>query len=285
MSGGQLAYREALTAPIFGVGAAVAAIFALMCGLIGPYGTALVLPVLSRLPYCALAHGLHLVVAYAGFVAVLYLMRDRTELQTVAAFVLEAVIFSAPCAAITYAVYSLYADLHSQPVRDFRPLIGGAYLATVPSLILAQALLYHVIRLRQGSVAAPRQPVARAPAALGDGAEVRPPAEPDAFHQRLPEEVGRDVVYLKAAGHYVNVVTTTGTAIVLLRFRDAMAELGDRGMQVHRGRWVAHAHVAAVERRADGHMALRLTSGEVVPVSRPFRAAARQRYDGQTPTP
>ena len=266
---GQLAYREALSAPVFAVGAALAGIWALACALIGPYGSARVLSVLSRLPYCALAHGLHLLVGYAGFVGTLYLMRFRSELQTVAAFALETLVVSAPCAAITYAVYSLYADLHSQPPwHDFRRLIGSMYVATVPSLIVAQALVYHVLRLR---LAAPRQPVARAPVAF-DGGAATDEVDPDAFRRRLPAEVGRDVNCLKAAGHYVHVVTTAGTAIILVRLRDAIAELGDRGRQVHRSYWVAHEHVAAVERPD----ALRLTTGEVVPVSRPFRRFMRQ---------
>ena len=283
---GQLAYREALTAPVFAVAAGLAGIWALTCALIGPYGSARVLSVLERLPYCSLAHGLHLLVAYAAFVGTLYLMRLRGELQTVAAFAVEILIVSAPCAAITYAVYSLYADLHSQPPwHDFRRLIGSMYVATVPSLVIATALVYHVIRLRiGGSVAEPAKPGApRPPVAFDGGAGadsrpapavevVRPVLAPDAFNRRLPAEVGRDVIYLKAGGHYVHVVTTAGAAIVLVRLRDAIAELGDRGMQVHRSYWVAHSHVAAVERPD----ALRLTTGEIVPVSRPFRRFMRQ---------
>ena len=79
---------------------------------------------------------------------------------------------------------------------------------------------------------------------------------------------------MKAAGHYVNVTTTAGTAIILLRFQDACAELGDLGMQVHRSYWVAHTHVAAIEHPGE----LRLTTGDMVPVSRPFRRHLRQRH-------
>ena len=97
-----------------------------------------------RLLYCSFAHALHLVVAYAGFVGTLYLTRFRTELQTVAAFALEILLISAPCAAITYAVYSWYLYQHlSQPAGDIR-LIQEMYAATVPSLIFANALVYSV---------------------------------------------------------------------------------------------------------------------------------------------
>ena len=230
---GQLAYREALTAPIFGVAATVAGIFALSFALIGPYGSHHVLSVLQRLLYCSFAHALHLVVAYAGFVGTLYLTRFRTELQTVAAFALEILVISAPCAAITYAVYSWYLYQHlSQPAGDIR-VIQEMYAATVPSLIFANALVYSVVRLRLGAAAlatdemmrpaaAPtdEMPVAHGVAIVRPGADLppaparemaRPALAPDAFHRRLPAEAGRDVVYLKAAGHYVNVTTTAGS--------------------------------------------------------------------------
>ena len=94
------------------------------------------------------------------------------------------------------------------------------------------------------------------------------------FLDRLPPEVGRDVVYLKVSGHYITVVTTAGSGSLLMRFADAVAELEGEGMQVHRSFWVAYPHITAVEQR-EGRTLVCLTGGEVVPVSRTFVAAVR----------
>ena len=94
------------------------------------------------------------------------------------------------------------------------------------------------------------------------------------FLERLPPEVGRDVIYLKVSGHYITVVTTAGSGMLLMRFADAVAELEGAGMQVHRSFWVAFRHVTEVEQR-DGRTVVCLTGGEVVPVSRTFVAAVR----------
>ena len=66
--------------------------------------------------------------------------------------------------------------------------------------------------------------------------------EPESFLRHLPDGVGRDIISLKAAEHYVEVTTTSGTALILMRFRDAVAELGNLGIRVHRSHWVAHRH-------------------------------------------
>ena len=163
---GELAHREAFTLQMFGVAAAVAGIFALAFATIGPFESHHVLTVAQRLAYCAVSGGLHLIVAYAGFVATLYLTRGRTELQTVVALALEALVIAAPCTAITYTVYGVYAHLHlSPPVHDFR-IIREIYSAAVPPLLGATALVYYVLRLRVSALQG---------AGGGASAEMRPP--------------------------------------------------------------------------------------------------------------
>ena len=61
--------------------------------------------------------------------------------------------------------------------------------------------------------------------------------------------------------------TTAGSSRLLLRFTDAIAELGDLGMQVHRSYWVARENVLEVVKR-DNRTLLRLTGDHEVPVSR-----------------
>lgn len=95
------------------------------------------------------------------------------------------------------------------------------------------------------------------------------------FLDRLPEDIGRDLVCLKMADHYLEVFTTSGSTLLLMRFADALSELdGADGLRVHRSHWVARKHVVAAARR-NGRTVLRLTGGREVPVSRGYLADVR----------
>lgn len=94
------------------------------------------------------------------------------------------------------------------------------------------------------------------------------------FMDRLPARMGRDVVYLKMSDHYVEVFTTTGHGLLLMRFGDAMAELEGTGIQVHRSYWVANKHVEGLVRQGR-RWSLRLTGGSRVPVSRHHQPAIK----------
>lgn len=95
------------------------------------------------------------------------------------------------------------------------------------------------------------------------------------FLQNLPIEKRAPLVRIEAQDHYLKVVTTVGSALLLMRLRDAEAELdGARGLRVHRSHWVAFSGVTG-RRRADGRVLLRMADGTEVPVSRAQRAAAQ----------
>ena len=109
-------------------------------------------------------------------------------------------------------------------------------------------------------------------------------AEPPAasFLERLPARLGSDVVYLKVSGHYLEVVTTRGSVVILQRLMDAVRELGNHGMQIHRSYWVAHRHIRYVVRR-ERRTLLHLTGDYEVPVSRTYLPEVRRRIKPQTP--
>ena len=94
------------------------------------------------------------------------------------------------------------------------------------------------------------------------------------FFKRLSPEVGRDIVYLKVSGHYVEVTASGGSDMILMRLADAVDALGGLGMQVHRSYWASFNHMRRLVRR-EGRMLLRLTDGREVPVSRPYLKAVR----------
>ena len=70
----------------------------------------------------------------------------------------------------------------------------------------------------------------------------------------------------------MEVTTPKGSAMVLMRLGDAAADLGPRGLQVHRSWWINPDHIAEVTRGANGPE-LRMSTGTHIPVGRAFRAA------------
>ncbi len=98
-----------------------------------------------------------------------------------------------------------------------------------------------------------------------------PPATP--FFDRLPPALGQDLLCLEMEDHYLRVHTSRGNALILLRLRDAVAELRPvPGAQVHKSWWVARAAVTHAERSKSG-WDLVLTDGRRVPVGRSFQRA------------
>ncbi len=94
------------------------------------------------------------------------------------------------------------------------------------------------------------------------------------FFKRLSAEVGRDIVYLKVSGHYLDVITSDGSDVILMRLADAVDALGGLGMQIHRSYWASYTHMNRLVRR-EGRVRLHLTGDREVPVSRPYLKAVR----------
>jgi hypothetical protein len=98
---------------------------------------------------------------------------------------------------------------------------------------------------------------------------------PSPFLDRLPAHLGRELVCLAMEDHYVRAHTSEGSTLILMRLRDAIAELGGvAGRQVHRSYWVAEGAILRIERRGDTRR-LRLKNGLEVPVSRRHLPALR----------
>ena len=133
------------------------------------------------------------------------------------------------------------------------------------------------------------EPVPAAAAKLGaDRGEavvtIEQPAEPEPtrhFFARVPEALGRDVIFLRVSDHYIEVTTTAGTTVILMRFSDAVVALGDMGMRIHRSYWVAYRHINHVVRR-DRRTLLRVTGDRELPVSRSFLAEVRAAVSKRT---
>lgn len=92
---------------------------------------------------------------------------------------------------------------------------------------------------------------------------------------RLPPEKRGQLLYMSMQDHYVEIVTSKGRELVLLRLADAINEAGSTtGMQVHRSHWVAFSAISSVRREA-GKSSVVMSDGTELPVSRTFANALR----------
>jgi hypothetical protein len=105
--------------------------------------------------------------------------------------------------------------------------------------------------------------------ALGAAADVIP--EPRLM-RRLPDGSEGPILRLSANGHFVEVHLPKETHTLRMRFTDAIDEMdGVPGDCCHRSHWVTFAAVTGVE-RDNGRVFLTISNGELVPVSRTYRA-------------
>ena len=89
-----------------------------------------------------------------------------------------------------------------------------------------------------------------------------------------PRKLGTDLIYLKSEDHYVEVHTSVGSTLIKMRFADAVAELGEYGIQVHRSYWVATRHVRRLVKSGKRRM-VRLNGGHELPVSASYLSVVR----------
>ncbi len=118
------------------------------------------------------------------------------------------------------------------------------------------------------------------------GAETAPPPsekERPAILDRLGPERRGNLLRLSVQDHYTEVVTTRGRQLVLMRFADAMKEIGDtRGLQVHRSHWISDADVVSFRKQA-GRLHVMTRDGTEIPVSRSYSAAVQARFTALVP--
>ncbi|CAD0209051.1 LytTR family DNA-binding domain-containing protein [Agrobacterium fabrum] len=101
--------------------------------------------------------------------------------------------------------------------------------------------------------------------------------------ERLPPQKRGELLRLSVQDHYTQIVTTRGQQLVLLRFADALKELGQTaGLQVHRSHWIADADIVSLRKQA-GRLHVMTRDSTEIPVSRSYRAAVQARFATQVP--
>jgi DNA-binding LytR/AlgR family response regulator len=99
-----------------------------------------------------------------------------------------------------------------------------------------------------------------------------------ALIERLPQHIRGEILCLQVEDHYVRVHSRQGSAMVLMRFSDALRGVDHiGGSQVHRSWWVATNAVQSL-RRTGRTAQLTLCNGLSVPVSQPYLAYAARAW-------
>ncbi len=238
-------------------------------GLIGPFGTFAMPPAMRLLYWIGF-----ILVGYAIFrpvQAVALWMAEETPVPTWAALLASAALASLPLTAVVgFAISGMRYD--AQRMNDIFPLLYAQVFGIGLAIF---ALMWLLLGVRNPDQK-PSNAVAPRPVPL-DIAAVPLPERPDApFFKRLPPQLGHNLVCLEMQDHYVCAHTLSGSEMILMRLRDAIAELdGVEGMQVHRSWWVARNQVRAI-RREGRAIRLELANGLLAPVSRNRQEALKR---------
>ncbi len=243
---------------------AIMTVIGVVLAIIGPFGS-IVQPLPVRLiSWLAFAYLGYMIYSPMGY----FVERAHTSLDLPRGplWLAAALVATVPMAALVYVIRFM-PDWPPLPSLE-TALTTYFYVFVIGGSV---TLLFNTLAVRQAPQRPP-PPEDRIKAAVVEQSPPESPA-PSPTHanpllDQLPAELGSEVIALEMEDHYVRVHTALGSALVLMRLRDAMAHVSDvEGRQVHRSWWVARGAVEHVEREG---RSVRLVLGEdlVAPVSR-----------------
>lgn len=181
--------------------------------------------------------------------------------------------------AVSHLAAQLTSKFSTVPQITLTTLACGisvtAYLAVVNFLLFGSRIALDTTLLAQFAIVAAISAVVIIGGflATGPASNVAPPE----ILSRISYEKRGALVSLTATDHYVEVATTKGREMLLMRLRDAIGETGDiDGLQVHRSHWIATEQLQAVKRDRDRAI-LTMSDGVEIPVSRSYMPAIRER--------
>lgn len=224
----------------------------ILCGLIGPYGSFVANPI-NRICFWVSVFWAGALILWPATTATLRWAERRgfPLLLAAAATMLVACI---PLAVFAWASCSLFWPVHASGIM---PQEWYVFTLIIAAPATAAALWLEGFRVAPGDIAASHRPTAR-------------PQAPE----QLPERLLDLVLCLQMEDHHVRAFTTGGSQLYFAAMRDVVAQLGSRGMQVHRSWWVANDAVIGSS-EVDRAVELLLRNGVKVPVARSRVPAVR----------
>ncbi|MFN4099224.1 MAG: LytTR family DNA-binding domain-containing protein [Pararhodobacter sp.] len=254
--------QQALSNPAYW---AISAAIAVVLGVSGPFDTYETMPVGARLAYWA---AVVLTTGPTGWLIgswVVIAFDARGRPVWAAMLVAGAVVG----AAVTLVVHLINVLGRGEALWSWQGLAAQVPATPLIGLVMTAAVIWTHLH------AAKRAPVA-APVATQRPAPAIAPAPAARLLARLPLKKRGALIALSVQDHYVDVFTTSGHEMLLMRLADAIAEAeGCPGVQVHRSHWVALDQVRAARREA-ARGVLTLSDGREVPVSRGYLPKAKE---------
>lgn len=234
-------------------------------GFMGPFGTYSEGSIVARIEqWWLLLMGAYLLVRPC--IALFRRMADRMALPERAIVGWGVVVISAPLAMIWRAVgQNAYRELDG-----YAELVPFAFLCAVS--VLGVTWWARNVERRLVATELPPGDAGIAAVAAAPTPPSLPATPPAATGPRLLSRLSpafrSPIIALQSDDHYVHVHGASGKELLLMRLREAIAEMGDEpGEQIHRSWWVARSGIARIERTGRS-MALHLVNGEIAPVSR-----------------
>ncbi|NBE08131.1 LytTR family DNA-binding domain-containing protein [Paragemmobacter ruber] len=236
-------------------------------GIAGPFGTFTALPLGPRLAYWIV------MILGTGCVGLILCRSMTTVLQGRGlprrlASVLSGLLAGLPIVAMVHGLNSLLLPPDALAIGPIPLTLALLVISVCVSLAVAEIFF---------SRPAPPSPAHPTPAPATAPAPAHSPTPPQPrLLARLPAHLRGPLIALTATDHYTEVTTAHGTARLLLRLSDAIAETAPTpGLRIHRSHWVALDQIASARR--DGPRAvITLSDGSTRPVSRGFLPAVEQ---------
>ena len=250
-------------------------VMAVVVAFLGPFGTYDEAELPARLyRWWVLLIGTYLMVRPAIF-GLGWLAR-RIELPETAVTFWGVMALSGPIA----VVWRLEGETNTSRLDSYATLIPFALLCAIGVLAVVQWAQRADQRLTTGAPPPPMAPPAPVMQQQAEPADPLPASGP-ALLARLSPRFRGPILALQSEDHYVRVHGQGESELLLMRLRDAIAEMdGVPGQQVHRSWWIAREAVA--EARPSGRSwQLILTNGLAAPVARD--TVSRLRGDGLLP--
>ena len=83
----------------------------------------------------------------------------------------------------------------------------------------------------------------------------------------MPESLGTNVIAISSDLHYLHVYTDLGRCMILGSLQQAADSMGEAGLRVHRGHWVARRAIVKIVKNGDQWHCL-LSNDLKIPISR-----------------
>jgi hypothetical protein len=233
-----------------------------MCVFLGPFDTDVDLDVWQRLAFWTVAVTVVGIVVEHCMIAILY-SRWFVKFHIAIKLLIGAMVGAVPGTSFMIAINTMFRPEHLENLNF--PLLWMN--VTIMALLIAGLDCLVTLQFRRGAPVEEEQPTPE----INPESELANISLPRLF-SRLPDRIREgQIVSMSMQDHYVEITTTQGSAMLLMRLSDAIDLLdGMPGAQTHRSHWAASTHSKELSKAGRRHE-LTLSDGRTLPVSNSFK--------------